>query len=62
MMLAVVVASLAQNRELLVIGNIVGAAILNIQGAFSLGLLFHERGKWVEFDTSSRVYSIFSSL
>ncbi|KAJ6610547.1 hypothetical protein B0H10DRAFT_1811458 [Mycena sp. CBHHK59/15] len=56
--LAVVVASLAQGRASLAIGNIVGSAISNILGAFSLGLLFHEKGKPIHFDKSSRVYSI----
>ncbi|KXN92674.1 Inner membrane protein YrbG [Leucoagaricus sp. SymC.cos] len=37
--LVVVVASLAQGRPSLAIGNIVGSAISNILGAFSLGLL-----------------------
>ncbi|KAK2765480.1 hypothetical protein FQN54_008334 [Arachnomyces sp. PD_36] len=55
--LAVVVASLARNRGSLAIGNIVGAAISNIFGAFSLGLLFHPKGASIQFDTSSRIYS-----
>ena len=56
--LAVVVASLARGRSSLALGNIVGAAVSNILGAFSLGLLFYERGKPIEFDRSSRIYSI----
>jgi Ca2+/Na+ antiporter len=36
----------------------VGAGISNILGAFSLGLLFFERGKPIKFDRSSRVYSL----
>lgn len=56
--LAVVVASLAQGRSSLAIGNVVGAAISNILGAFSLGLLCYERGQVVEFDRSSRIYSL----
>lgn len=40
------------------IGNIVGSAISNILGAFSLGLLFHEKGQPIQFDRSSRIYSI----
>ncbi|WEW61402.1 hypothetical protein PRK78_006892 [Emydomyces testavorans] len=56
--LAVVAASLAQGRSSLAIGNVVGSAISNILGAFSLGLLFYEKGKPVQFDHSSRVYSI----
>jgi Ca2+/Na+ antiporter len=42
----------------LAIGNIVGSAISNILGAFSLGLLFHPKGKPIEFDRSSRIYSL----
>ncbi|KAK2922729.1 NCX, central ion-binding domain superfamily [Fusarium oxysporum f. sp. vasinfectum] len=57
--LAVVVASLARGRSSLAIGNIIGAAISNILGAFSLGLVFYERGKPIEFDRSSRIYSLF---
>ncbi|KAH0530272.1 hypothetical protein TsFJ059_004915 [Trichoderma semiorbis] len=56
--LAVVVASLAQGRSSLAIGNVVGSAISNILGAFSLGLLFYERGQPIEFDRSSRIYSL----
>jgi Ca2+/Na+ antiporter len=57
--LAVVVASMARGRSSLAIGNIIGAAIPNILGAFFLGLLFYERGKPIEFDRSSRIYSLF---
>jgi Ca2+/Na+ antiporter len=56
--LAVVVASIARNRASLAIGNIVGSAISNILGAFSLGILFHERGQQITFDQSSRSYSL----
>ncbi|KAL7904581.1 Ca2+ transporter [Trichoderma velutinum] len=56
--LAVVVASLAQDRSSLAIGNVVGSAISNILGAFSLGLLFYEKGQPIEFDRSSRIYSL----
>lgn len=56
--LAVVVASLARGRSSLALGNIIGAAVSNILGAFSLGLLFHEKGKPIKFDRSSRIYSI----
>lgn len=38
-------------------GNIVGAAISNILGAFSLGLLFRQTQTLAEFDRSSRIYS-----
>src|SRR5690242_18055378 len=56
--LAVILASLARGRSSLAIGNIIGAAVSNILGAFSLGLLFYERGKAVHFDRSSRIYSL----
>ncbi|KAL6887438.1 Ca2+ transporter [Trichoderma longibrachiatum] len=56
--LAVVVASLAQGRSSLALGNVIGAAISNILGAFSLGLLCYEREKTVEFDRSSQIYSL----
>ncbi|RFN54504.1 hypothetical protein FIE12Z_1292 [Fusarium flagelliforme] len=56
--LVVVVASLAQGRPSLAVGNIVGSAISNILGAFSLGLLFHPTGSHIEFDRSSRIYSL----
>ncbi|OAL57287.1 hypothetical protein IQ07DRAFT_638636 [Pyrenochaeta sp. DS3sAY3a] len=56
--LAVVIASLARNCASLAIGNIVGSAISNILGAFSLGLLFHDKDKPIQFDRSSRIYSL----
>ncbi|KAF2014071.1 hypothetical protein BU24DRAFT_452834 [Aaosphaeria arxii CBS 175.79] len=56
--LAVVIASLARNRASLAIGNIVGSAISNILGAFSLGLLFRNKDERVHFDESSRAYSL----
>ncbi|KAF4958767.1 hypothetical protein FGADI_2111 [Fusarium gaditjirri] len=56
--LVVVVASLAQGRPSLAVGNIIGSAISNILGAFSLGLLFRPTGSYVEFDRSSRVYTL----
>ncbi|KAF2271507.1 uncharacterized protein EI97DRAFT_497181 [Westerdykella ornata] len=56
--LAVVIASLARNRASLAIGNIVGSAISNILGAFSLGLLFHDKEQPIEFDRSARLYSL----
>jgi Ca2+/Na+ antiporter len=40
------------------VGNVIGSAISNILGAFSLGLLFGERGRPAEFDRSSRIYSL----
>ncbi|KAF4440343.1 hypothetical protein F53441_12291 [Fusarium austroafricanum] len=57
--LVVVIASLAQGRPSLAVGNIIGSAISNILGAFSLGLLFRPEGSHVEFDRSSRIYSGF---
>jgi len=54
--LAVVVASLARNRSSLAVGNVIGSTISNILGAFSLGLLTHKQG--IEFDRSSRIYSV----
>ncbi|KAF5604315.1 hypothetical protein FPCIR_860 [Fusarium pseudocircinatum] len=56
--LVVVVASLAQGRPSLAVGNIIGSAISNILGAFSLGLLFRPAGSHVEFDRSSKIYSL----
>jgi Ca2+/Na+ antiporter len=53
--LAVVIASLARDRSSLAIGNVIGSAISNILGAFSLGLLIHKQG--IKFDRSSKIYS-----
>ena len=39
-------------------GNIIGSAISNILGAFSLGLLFHGNDEPIRFDSSSRIYSL----
>lgn len=58
MQLIVVIAALARNRASLAIGNIIGSAISNILGAFSLGLLFHRRDEAVRFDRSARMYSL----
>lgn len=58
MQLAVVIAALARNRPSLAIGNIIGSAISNILGAFSLGLLFHGQETQIQFDRSSRIYSL----
>jgi Ca2+/Na+ antiporter len=54
----VVVASLSRNRSSLAIGNIIGSAISNILGAFSLGLLFHSSEQEIIFDRSSKIYSL----
>ncbi|EXF77385.1 hypothetical protein CFIO01_12433 [Colletotrichum fioriniae PJ7] len=56
--LAVVVSALAQGRASLALGNIVGSAISNILGAFSLGLLFRKQSDEVQFDRSARIYSL----
>jgi Ca2+/Na+ antiporter len=56
--LIVVAASLARGRASLAIGNIIGSAISNILGAFSLGLLFHDKNVPIRFDRSSRIYSL----
>lgn len=53
--LAVVVAAIAQGHSPLALGNVVGSAISNILGAFSLGILFHP-GR-MEFDRSAKIYS-----
>lgn len=39
-------------------GNIIGSAISNILGAFSLGLLFRGTEATTQFDRSSRIYSV----
>lgn len=39
-------------------GNIIGSAISNILGAFSLGLLFRDNDSFDQFDRSSRIYSL----
>ena len=51
-------ASVVRNRSSLALGNIIGSTISNILGAFSLGLLFHSTKDAVEFDRSSKVYSL----
>ncbi|KAF3491102.1 uncharacterized protein GIQ15_00619 [Arthroderma uncinatum] len=56
--LAVVIASIAQGRSSLALGNVIGSSISNILGAFSLGLLCYERGEQIVFDRSSRIYSL----
>jgi Ca2+/H+ antiporter len=40
------------------VGNVIGAAISNILGAFSLGLLSFNREREVQFDRSARIYSL----
>ncbi|KAJ5621785.1 hypothetical protein N7528_006568 [Penicillium herquei] len=53
--LAVVIAAILQHCTPLALGNVMGSAISNILGAFSLGLLCHPGG--MEFDTSAKIYS-----
>ncbi|KAH7403685.1 sodium/calcium transporter [Cadophora sp. MPI-SDFR-AT-0126] len=52
--LAVVVASILQQRPSLGLGNVVGSSISNVMGAFALGLLFN---KSPIFDLSAKIYS-----
>jgi Ca2+/Na+ antiporter len=54
----VVISSLAQGRSALAVGNIIGSAISNILGAFSLGLLFYGSQEPIQFDRSARVYCL----
>jgi Ca2+/Na+ antiporter len=53
--LAVVVAAIAQGHSPLALGNVVGSAISNVLGAFSLGILFHPGA--MEFDRSAKIYA-----
>ncbi|EXJ73563.1 uncharacterized protein A1O5_03324 [Cladophialophora psammophila CBS 110553] len=53
--LAVIVASILQNRSSLALGNVIGSSISNILGAFSLGLLFHPG--YTTFDRSAKIYA-----
>jgi Ca2+/Na+ antiporter len=54
--LAVVVISIARGRESLALGNVVGSAISNILGAFSLGLIFSSND--ITFNSSSMRYTV----
>ncbi|KAK5399985.1 hypothetical protein LTR06_011351 [Exophiala xenobiotica] len=56
--LAVVVISIARHRSSLAVGNIVGSAISNILGAFSLGLIFRKEKIPIVFDRSSKIYTL----
>lgn len=49
---------IARHRPSLAVGNIVGSAISNILGAFSLGLLFRKDDGPVVFDRSSKIYTL----
>ncbi len=53
---------MAQGRPSIAIGNVIGAAISNILGAFSLGLLCHGGETQIEFDRSSRIYSLLALI
>ncbi|GAB7327979.1 hypothetical protein MBLNU13_g00041t1 [Cladosporium sp. NU13] len=55
--LAVVVFSITRGRHSLALGNVIGSAISNILGAFSLGLLFSSKDG-LSFDTSSTRYTL----
>lgn len=52
------IVSLARSRSSLALGNVVGSAISNILGAFSLGLLTQSTADSIRFDRSSRIYSL----
>jgi Ca2+/Na+ antiporter len=57
--LAVVILSIARGHESLALGNVVGSAIANILGAFSLGLLFSSTARGgLEVDASSVRYTV----
>ncbi|KAJ5184909.1 Sodium/calcium exchanger membrane region [Penicillium cf. griseofulvum] len=53
--LAVVIAAILQGRTPLALGNVMGSAISNILGAFSLGLVCYPGGD--PFDSSAKIYS-----
>ena len=53
--LAVVIAAILQGRTPLALGNVMGSAISNILGAFSLGLFCYPSGG--TFDSSAKIYS-----
>ncbi|PVH78329.1 hypothetical protein DL98DRAFT_254832 [Cadophora sp. DSE1049] len=53
--LAVVIASVLQQRPSLGLGNVVGSSISNVMGAFALGLLFNKNP--LVFDVSAKIYS-----
>ncbi|KAH0285502.1 hypothetical protein M436DRAFT_56026 [Aureobasidium namibiae CBS 147.97] len=56
--LAVVVVCILRNRTSLAVGNIIGSAISNILGAFSLGLVFRRDEEIMVFDASARAYTL----
>lgn len=56
--LAVVVVCVLRHRSSLAAGNIIGSAISNILGAFSLGLIFRSNEEVTVFDASARAYTL----
>jgi Ca2+/Na+ antiporter len=57
--LVVIISALAQGRSAMAAGVLVGSAISNILGAFSIGLLLHRSSEAPsQFDRSSRIYSL----
>lgn len=50
--------SIARHRSSLAVGNIVGSAISNILGAYSLGLVFRRSEAQVASDRSSKIYTL----
>jgi len=52
------VISIARHRSSLAVGNVVGSAISNILGAFSLGLIFRKDKNPIVFDRSSKIYTL----
>ena len=55
--LAVIIASIAQHRPKLALGNILGSCVANILGAFSLGVLAQQE-TLVRYDVSARIYAV----
>ncbi|OJJ42782.1 hypothetical protein ASPZODRAFT_155049 [Penicilliopsis zonata CBS 506.65] len=53
--LAVIIASILQDRTPLALGNVMGSTISNILGAFSLGLVCHPEK--IHIDSSAKIYS-----
>ncbi|KAK0104837.1 hypothetical protein ONS95_005104 [Cadophora gregata] len=53
--LAIVAASIVQQRPSLGLGNVIGSSISNVMGAFALGLLFNRSS--IIFDLSAKIYS-----
>ncbi|KIW88026.1 uncharacterized protein Z519_11136 [Cladophialophora bantiana CBS 173.52] len=55
--LAVVIAAVAQHRQKLALGNVLGSCVANILGAFSLGVLA-QRNALEKYDVSARIYAV----